>query len=211
VKVLLFGAGEQTGRLIAEALLAAGHEVTAFVAAGRRPTHEHERLEVVEGDATEQTAVDKAVLGKDCVVSAAGVTNRRPTTAYSDVAAAAVQAMGAAGPRRIICLSSGRVDADGPGLGLAQRAYLKLIIHRRYRNTLNDMERMEDELRESELLWTVLRPAPLTDRAAAGRVRTATAGHVPHPRPLSRAELARFVVDHLDDPATYGKVVEIAS
>jgi putative NADH-flavin reductase len=211
MKVLLFGAAEETGRLIAEALLAAGHEVTAFVAAGRRPVRDHERLEVVDGDPADQAVVDKAVLGKDCVVSAAGVTHRRPTTVYSDLAAAAVHAMAAAGPRRIICLSSSRVDADGPGLGLARRVYLKLIIHRRCRNTLTDMERMEDELRGSDLDWTVLRPAPLTDRSLAGRLRTATAAHVPHARPLSRAELAGFVVDHLDDAATYRTVIEIAS
>jgi putative NADH-flavin reductase len=211
MKVLVFGASDATGRAVVTQALEAGHEVTAVAPAGAVVAPAHERLEIVEGDVTDQPLVDKAVLGQDAVLSVVGVSGRRPATLYSEAAANIVEALEKADPRRVLCLSSNRVEADGPGLTPGGRLYRKLIVHRRYRNPLNDMSRMENELERSDLDWTVVRPATLTDGPATGAYRTAIGGrHVPHGRTLSTGDLGHYLANHLDDPATYRTIVELA-
>jgi putative NADH-flavin reductase len=214
MRVLVLGANNATGRAVVANALQAGHQVTAVVPRGGVVTPPHERLAVVVGDVTDQSFVDSAVPGQDAVVSVVGVTSRRPTTLYSEAAANVVAALEKAGqdgePCRVLCLSSSQLDADGPGLSLARRVYRKLVIHRRYRNILNDMERMESELSRSDLDWTVVRPAPLSHGPAAGRYRTAVGGRVPDGRALSIGDLGHYLANHIDDPATHRSVVELA-
>jgi putative NADH-flavin reductase len=211
MKVLVFGTADETSRAVVAEALDAGHEVTAVFPAGTDVGLDHDRLEVLDGDVTDQSFVDKAVLGKDAVVSTVGVTTRRPTTLHSEATANIVEAVRGTEPRRVVCVSSSHVDADGPGLSPLRRLYTKLIIHRRYRNTLNDMTRMENELLRSGLDWTVVRPTPLRPGRSTGRYRVAVDGHVPGGRPLPTGDLGRYVATHLDDPTTYGTVVEVAA
>ena len=211
----MLGAASETGRAVVEKALAAGHQVTAAVPRGGQLRPGHERLAVLVGDVTDQSFVDDAVRGQDAVVSVVRAKTRRPTTVYSEVAANIVAALEKATenaePGRVVCLSSSEVDADGPGLSLVRRIYRKLVIHRRYRNVLNDMSRMEDELRRSDLDWTVLRPARLRHGPATGRYRTAIGARVPDGRALfSTGDLGHYLATRLDDPATYRNVVELA-
>jgi len=210
MKVLVFDTGDDAGRAVIAEALDAGHEVTAVVEEGRGVATSHERLEVLPGDVTDRSFVDKAVLGKDAVVSVQAVTHRRPVTLFSDAAANIVEALEAAGPRRVVCVSSNEVDPDGPGVSLLKRFYVKLIIHRRYRNKINDLERMEAELERTALDWTVLRPAKTTAGPATGQVRTANGGHVPGAGRLTTGDLGRYIATHLDDPTTYRSVIELA-
>jgi putative NADH-flavin reductase len=213
VKVLVFGTADHTSRAVVGAALAAGHAVTAVFPTGTSVTP-HERLEVVHGDATDQSLVDSLVPGSDAVLSVVGVGHRGPTTLYSEAAANIVQALDGAegaGTRRVVCVSSARVDADGPGLSGPRRIYTKLIIHRRYRNPLNDMERMENELRRSDLDWTVVRPATLRPGPAGSGYRSTVNGHVPNGSALTTGDLGHYLAAALDDPATYRAVVELAA
>jgi uncharacterized protein YbjT (DUF2867 family) len=211
MNVLVFGTADHTSRAVVAEMLAADHEVTAVFPPGTRVAPPHERLNVVDGHVTDPSVVDEAVEGKDAVVSVVGVTSRRPTTLYSEAAANIVEALEGGEPRRVVCLSSSRIDADGPGLSLARRIYTNLIIHRRYRNVLNDMARMEHELRLSDLDWTMIRPATVIPGRARGVHRTAVGGHVPPGRAVTTGDLGRYLATHLDDPATHRAVVEIAA
>ncbi len=209
MRMLVFGAAGPTGRAVVDEALAAGHDVTIVVAAGVRTPGPHERLEVVEGDGTDPAVVDKAVLGKDVVVAAGEATNRRTSTRCSDTIGTVIAALAeAGGPQRVVCVSSARTNSKGMPLG--RRIYQDLIIHRRHHNPINDMMRMEDELRRTDLDWTVLHPTLLTDGPATGRYRTARSGKVPGGRRLSRGDLGHFVAHRLDDPATHRTTVEIS-
>jgi putative NADH-flavin reductase len=214
MKVLVVDAGHETGHAVVDASLEAGHDVTAVVTEGSVTPARRDRLEVVtlNGD---RSVLEQAVAASDAVVSVVQVDHRRPTTRYSDVAADVVEAVEAVEqtgrPCRVLCVSSSQVDPDGPGLSLLRRLYVKLIIHRRYRNTINDMRRMENEVRRSPAVdWTVVRPAPLEDGPATGRYRTAVDAHVPGGRSISKGDLAQYIATHLDDESTSRSVVELA-
>ena len=210
MRLVVFGATGGTGRLIVEQALAAGHEVTAVA---RRPSAfaaRHERLEVVRGDVLEPSTIERAVAGRDAVVSALGAADRAPTAVYSEGTGNIARAMRDREVRRLTCISSGGLEADHLYVPFLQRLVTKLVVQRLYKNVFADMARMEDELERGGLDWTVVRAPMLTDGPRTGRYRVAANDYLRRPGRISRADLADYVLAHLDDPASYHARVEIS-
>jgi putative NADH-flavin reductase len=206
MKLVVFGATGGTGRQVVEQALAAGHTVTAVA---RRPAAiaiQHERLEVIHGDVLEPDTLAQAIAGKDVVVSALGVRTREPTTVYSEGVANIMRAMQAAGVRRLICVSASGLD-PGP---ILQRWLAKPLLWRLFKYSYADMAIMETEIKRSNLDWTVIRPPRLTDSPRTGQYHTAVNRRLTRGWRVSRADLADYVVTHLDDPNAYRAQVEIA-
>jgi uncharacterized protein YbjT (DUF2867 family) len=78
-------------------------------------------------------------------------------------------------------------------------------------NVYDDLARMEDIMRESDLDWTILRPPQLTGKPLTGRYRTAYGRNLRRGRSVSRADVAHFMLAALDQPETIGQVIGIAS
>ena len=166
MKIVIFGANGQTGRLLTGQALAAGHNV---VAATRRPAQfpiTHDRLVVVEADVHDAAAVDRAVQGADVVLSALGVPfTRKQVTLYSEGTGNIIAAMSRHGVKRLIVVSSSATEphhhADGGFL--LNRVLQPLVTATIGKTTYADMRRMEDLIRGSDLEWTIMRPSGLFD------------------------------------------------
>ncbi|KAK4552628.1 hypothetical protein LTR86_010272 [Recurvomyces mirabilis] len=85
MKVLLLGATGNLGSRLVPALLTHGHIVTVFVRSSRKlesllPSSIYQQISIVEGDATNISAVKAAILDSKCeaVVTAAGVAAAAP-------------------------------------------------------------------------------------------------------------------------------------
>jgi len=166
MKIVIFGANGQTGRLLTGQALAAGHNV---VAATRRPAQfpiTHDRLVAVEADAHDAAAVDRVVQGADVVLSALGVPfTRKQVTLYSEGTGNIIAAMSRHGVKRLIVVSSSATEphhhADGGFL--LNRVLQPLVTATIGKTTYADMRRMEDLIRGSDLEWTIMRPSGLFD------------------------------------------------
>ncbi len=166
MRIVIFGANGQTGRLLTGQALAAGHDVAAVT---RRPAQfpiAHDRLAVVEADARDAPAVARAVEGADVVLSALGVPfTRKQITIYSLGADNIIAAMSRHGVKRLIVVSSSATEphhhADG-GFVL-NRVFQPLVTATIGKTTYADMRRMEDLVRGSDLEWTIMRPSGLFD------------------------------------------------
>jgi uncharacterized protein YbjT (DUF2867 family) len=75
----------------------------------------------------------------------------------------------------------------------------------------DDMRRGEEEIRDSDLDWTIFRPPSLTGKPATGAYRTAIDRNLPHGFTVSRADLAACMLTSLSDPAIVHRHVAIAS
>src|SRR5947209_1751710 len=117
--------------------------------------------------------------------------------------------MGQVGTRRLVVVSnSGIIDGgDGP----VTRFVAKPILRRVLRHTWNDMRRMEDLVRASELDWTLMRPPMLTNGARTGTYRTAVDRTVRGGVRLSRADLADGILRAIADPSLVRAAVAIAN
>ncbi|GAA4627150.1 NAD(P)H-binding protein [Actinoallomurus vinaceus] len=135
----------------------------------------------------------------DAVVFAAGAgpgsgSARKDTV---DRAASVLMADAAerAGVRRFVQVSSmGAGKPPEPGRDDVWAAYI------------NAKTAAEEDLRERDLDWTILRPGRLTDDPAAGRVLLAES--VPRGA-VTRADVAAVIAALLDTPGTTGRTLEL--
>jgi putative NADH-flavin reductase len=206
MKLVVFGATGGIGSQVIEQALAAGHEVTAVARHPSAVTIQHERLEVIQGDVLQPDTIHESIAGKDAVVSALGVRDFAPTTVYSEGVANIMQAMQSAHVRRILCISASGLD---PAIGW-QRLAAKLFLWRLLRNMYTDLVRMESELKTSGLDWTILRPPRFTNGPRTGRYQVVVNQQLSHGWRISRADIADYIVNHLNDRTTYSGLVELA-
>ena len=205
MKLIVFGSTGGVGRQVVVQALDAGHQV---IAVARRPemmTIQHERLQVVRGDALDLASFQQALAGQEAVVSALGILTKEPTVFYSSSIGNILEAMHAAGIRRLLCVSAGATDPGG-----WQRWIIKPILWRLYGGMYADLLRMEDAVKGSGLDWTILRPPRLTNEPRTGRYQVAINRHLMLGVSISRADVADFTVTHLTDRGTYRATVELA-
>lgn len=203
--IAVLGATGRTGRLVVDRALTRGHHVTAIV----RPTATAASVRgstVVTADPCVPGALAGLLDGHDAVISALGATGREPTTVYSGATAEIISTMRPDGRLLVVSSAGLGVPADaGPGTRL-----LAAVLRGIMRHTYSDMARMEHLLAQSELRWTVVRPTGLTDAPAGGPRISPAADAKVGPR-TSRADLADYLLDAVDDPRTYRSVIAISS
>jgi putative NADH-flavin reductase len=195
MNVLVFGATGPLGRRVVDRLLAAGHHVTIFV---RSPGRLAARagLREVTGDVLDASAVAAAVPGHDAVISALG--HSRPSPAGPDLhpgASHIIEAMQAAGVTRLIWISSHGV---GDSRGHSGFVFERIFVPLRLRAEFADKERQEALVTASDLDWTIVRPARLTNGPATGRVRAQPRLRISIRDSVSRADVAEFVLAELE-------------
>ena len=78
------------------------------------------------------------------------------------------------------------------------------------RELYTDLEAMEAVLRDSGLDWTAVRPPKLTDNPGTGHYRRAVDAN-PGGNTITRADVARAMLDCVTDPATSGHALGISA
>ena len=119
-----------------------------------------------------------------------------------------IQAMRTTGVRRLVAVSAAPLSGDD-GDTLPSRLLLTPLLWALLRPVYADMARMEDEIRQSGLDWTIVRPPRLTDKPPTGRYRTALNRGVRGGYTISRADLASAILTLLDDPTSIRAAVGI--
>nr|WP_263429157.1 SDR family oxidoreductase [Nannocystis pusilla] len=209
-KLVVFGATGGTGRELVEQALAAGHTVTAAVRRPEAVALTHPRLTVRRADVLDPAGVEAAIAGHDAVLSALGATSTRaPTTICRDAVAHMLAAMERCGVRRIACVSALALG-DAALLPWPMRLFVRHILKPLLRHPFADLLAMEERLRQSPLEWTIVRPPRLTQGRRKGHVRFAVDAPLPGAATISRADLADYMLAHVDDPALVRRLVEVA-
>jgi len=211
MKLTIFGATGAVGTILTERALAAGHEVTAVVRdPARLSLPAQPRLRVITADVMDPASITPAVEGTDAVVSAVGPRASGPTAVIRDSVRSIILAMNKTGTRRFVEVS-GSVVAD-EGESVYMRYLLKPLARRTFLRHVNaDMKAGEDEIRASDLDWTIVRPPALTAKPARGRYRTAIDKNLPHGFQVTRADLAACLLALINDPATVRRHIGVAN
>lgn len=122
-------------------------------------------------------------------------------TVLADAGYASDANLAAPGPARLIALGKNRDQF---------RAALVRLTKMVFRAPYADLAAMEDELRASDLQWTILRPPRLANKPLTGRYRTAIGRNLRHGLSVSRADLAHAMLAVVTKPETIGQSVGIA-
>ena len=209
MKIVVFGSTGGTGREIVRQALELGHDVTAFARHPEELGIVHNRLRVIGGDAFRQSSVDAAIEGQEAVLSALGTRSLfKHITLLSRSAELIVGSMERQGVRRLILETSlGVGDSRGQVGVIGTWIVVKVFLARVYA----DKERQEAIIAASDLDWTIVRPAMLTNGSLTRHYRTWT-GAAPGPAAthISRPDVAHLMLSILNKPETYKRSINCA-
>lgn len=207
MKILVIGAAGKTGAAVVDQAVAAGHTVTAFV--HNVETYARHDVQVAQGDALNPAEVTAALTGQEAVIDTlGGKTPYKESTLETDAARILIAAMQQANVRRLLVVSA---LGEGQSKANTSFVYEHLLMPTFLRGVLKDKAGMESEVTASNLDWTIVRAALLTDDEPTGSVRTYDAddGDVAHK--ITRSDLATFLVNELPRDTFSHKSVTVAN
>jgi hypothetical protein len=85
----------------------------------------------------------------------------------------------------------------------------KYILQRLLKEMYADLRRMEEGVKTSKSDWTILRPPRLTNGPLTGHYRTAVGTFLRDCLKISRADVGHYILQHVQDAATFRETVEI--
>jgi putative NADH-flavin reductase len=210
--ILVIGANGGIGRQAVETALASGFHVTAVLRDPSKLSLVHPDLEIVKGNILQPAEFESHLQGKAAVISAIGVkgglTHDKPTTLYSQGNFRLLEAMRRKGIKRVFFISASAVEIS-PVLPFVVRLVAKYVIQKLLRHMYSDLRAMERLVRQSEADWTIIRPPRLTDKPATGKYRWSVNNFLRNCLSISRADVAHFMLHHINDTSTYNGIVEI--
>ena len=206
MKLLVIGAGGETGEAVVEEALTLGHEVTAFV----HSPAEYKRtgIRVIAGDARNKTIMLEAIQGQEVVLDTLG--GHLPflnTTLETDTALNVMEAMKEAGVRRLIVLST---IGEGESASNVHSYYKHLFMTTLLRGVMKDKAGLEAAVQRSDLDWIIVRPAGLSNGAAKG-IRIVSPKTGEKVRFITRTDVAHFMLEQLASDQYLHQAVGIAN
>jgi putative NADH-flavin reductase len=194
--LLVIGASQGIGLETVKCALARGHRVRAFARGAAGIPIDDAGLSKIAGDALDAAAVGAAAAGSDAVIQTLGAPKTAlavfaGTTLFSKATRILIDAMQAAGVRRLVAVTGiGAGDSRGHGGFLYDALMFPLVLKRIY----DDKDVQEQMIRASGLEWTIARPGLLTGGAATGRMRVLAEAKDWQVGSVTRADVADFLV-----------------
>jgi len=207
MQIALLGATGQTGQLLLNQALAAGHTVTALVRTPSKVTVQSANLKLVQGDVLQVDDVTKALAGQDIVISVIGARTLKPDTICTDSARNVLAAMKTQQVNRFICISGAGLH-DNAGF-IIQDVVCPLTL----KNVYADAVSQDQLIMHSGVDWTIVRPYRLTKGTEPTHYQVADK---PFHSPIvlrwtSRADVADFMVHEAENSAYQQKIAFVSS
>jgi len=207
VKLMISGVTGAAGRKLIERAHAERNEVTAFARNPSKLTLRHEHLTIAQGELHDLANIERAVNGADAVISLLGPRPRqdsksKPLTQGTRNIIAAMKKLGV---RRLIVASMPSASApnDLPDLKFK---ILVSMIKTTMRSAYEEIVNVAQVVRDSDLDWTIVRVSALNNNPKSGKVRVGYLGTGEVGVQLSRADLAGFILDELQNGKYVGQM-----
>ena len=203
--IVIFGATGATGRCLVEQALVQGHDVTAFARNPASVPTSHVRLSIVRGDVFQKASVQEAVANQDAVLCTIGGHDRLRVALSGHPRAPGLctigtsnilDAMKTCGVSRLICLSAWGI---GESKGRVPVIFRNVIFPLLMKEEYEDKEAQEQLIQQSNLDWTIVRPARLTNGPRTGRYRMKAGLEFSWRSSISRADVADGMLRQLTD------------
>ena len=184
MNITVLGAAGGTGMQVVRQALAAGHSVTALVRSPEKMLVTDPHLRVVQGDATDQASVSRALEGADAVIS----TLDAPGPVIAEATRVILGAANTDDAPRVVMMSSFAVRRDR----LTRAAKL---LTGATRAKMKDKAAGEEALRASKLRWTIVYATLLTNGPREGVKVVPESAKVAISDRISRADAAAFLLE----------------
>lgn len=193
--VLVAGANGSTGRIIVDLLKKSdNYQPIAMVRKQEQKVRfEKENVSTVMADLEED--LSHAVKNVDRVIFAAGSKGKNLKGVDQEGAKKLTDAAKNAGAGKFVMLSS--MGADNPSVSDELKEYLQA------------KQNADNHLKASGLNYTIVRPGSLTDEGSTGKIQLKK--KLDNQGKISRADVAKTLVEVLDDNIKHNEVFEILS
>ena len=203
MKVTIFGATGFSGQAILAEALKQGHEVTILVRDTSKISIQHKNLTLVEGNVLDPQTVASVIHHQEAVIQCLGVGGKgdgKPTTFISDATKVIVDEMQKQQIKRLIAMSN--VGA-GNSIAFQPWFFTKIILPyfmKWLKVIIEDKNRMEPIIMNSNLDWTIVRCPNIVDKPAKGTCQ-ATLDGKGLKLSITLPDLSKFMVDQLNQTA----------
>jgi len=206
MKVVIFGATGFSGKAILKEALSQQHHVTVLVRNKSAILIQDENLLIVEGNVLDRNTIAGVLNNCDAAIQCLGVGgkgNGKFTTFISDATKIIVEEMEKQRIKRLIAMSN--VGA-GNSLSFQPWIFTKIILPsfmKWLQVIIDDKNRMEPIIMNSELDWTIVRCPHIVDKTPKGNVH-ATLDGKGLKLAVTLGDMAEFIVQQLIN-ASYSK------
>ena len=206
MKLVIFGATGFSGQAILRLALSKGFQVTLLVRNKSAITIQNENLTLIQGNVLDRNDVKKALENQDAVIQCLGVGGKgdgKPTTFISEANKIIVDEMEKQKVSRLIAMSN--VGA-GNSLSFQPWFFTNFILPyfmKWLKVIIDDKNRMEPTIMNSELEWTIVRCPNIVDKTPKGNVHTTLDGKGLK-LSITLGDMAEFIIHQLTD-STYSK------
>jgi putative NADH-flavin reductase len=208
MKLALFGATGPTGREVLRQALERKLDVQALVRNPAKLEVANPKLTVLQGDVLDANAVDRVVQGSDAVIVSLGGKPGDKTRALETSTKHIVAAMKKHGQKRLIIVTSLGV---GDSAGQAGFLFEKIIVPLFLKAEFTDKLAQEAVVKASGLEFVIARPGALTNDAAKGMYEAAQKLRKGSPAKITRADVAHFCLEQLQDGKWLGQAVSLSN
>jgi putative NADH-flavin reductase len=206
MKVIIFGATGFSGQAILAETINHGHDVTVLVRDSSKVKINHNNLRIVEGNVLDSQKVAFVIQNQEAVIQCLGVGGKgdgKPTTFISDATKIIVDEMQKQNIKRLIALSN--VGA-GNSIAFQPWFFTKIILTyfmKWLKVIIDDKNRMEPIIMNSNLNWTIVRCPNIVDKPAKGKYN-ATLDGKGLKLSITLDDLSKFMVGQLKE-TTFNK------
>jgi putative NADH-flavin reductase len=199
-QVLIIGASKGIGLETTRQALEAGHRVRAFARSAPDIRISDPDLEKVRGNALRDSDVTAAVTGMNAVIQVLGVGLGDlflPVHLFSDATRILLAAMHTQSVKRLICVTGFGAGDSRASINCLQLLPFRFFLGRAY----DDKDVQERLIKDSAFDWTIARPGVLTSGGRTGRYKILKDPLEWRNGIISRADVADFLVQQIEDRA----------
>lgn len=196
--ILIMGATAGIGALAVREALTRGLSVRAFARGAAKMVPEA-NLELFAGDARNPDDVARALQGVHAVIYALGIRERlsmlwEKETLFSDTTRVLLDAMPVAHVSRLVAVTGFGAGRSNAAMSAIERVGHRAVLGRPY----GDKDRQEAMITASPVEWTIVRPVILTTGPTSGRVRVLREPGEWRNGLISRADVAVYLIDAVE-------------
>ena len=197
--ILVLGATSGIGKLAMKEALQRGHSVRAFARSADK-LEPQENMEPWQGDALNATDLGAALQDIGSVVYTLGITERlamlwQEESLFSISTAVLLEQMKSADVTRLVAVTGFGAGRSRCAMSSIERLGHGAVLGRVYA----DKSRQEDLIMQSDVDWTIVRPVILTNRPASRATRVLTDPATWRNGIISRADVAAYLIDAVED------------
>ncbi len=197
-RITVFGATGGTGKQLVEQALASGNEVVAYVRNPSKLGIVHEHLSIVQGELSDVALIERAVSGADAVISVLGPRGGSKNKPLTEGMQNIIAAMKKQGVRRLIITST--LSAKDPNdMPEFKARVLVGLVKLTMNATYEEIVSVAEAVRASDLDWTIVRLTMLNNKPKSGKVRAGYLGRGEVGTGISRADIADFMLNQIED------------